>query len=221
MRRLFVALLVLITASMTCFAQAGDQLGNFSSGPSRHCNPAGTWYGGSDPHYAYQFIITPVGEPVAMGRYNTMAQQALDLPALGIVAATNWTGTMELKGSTYQAHIMAMYKLTPETAASVGADPELPEVDVVRGHIELVDCNTLTATWDVYYVYFNFDAVAGDKIPFVTAPDIDVLGGAAQIVETYHRLPSNCPICTATGNSATGSFSRAVESRKSRLPTRR
>ncbi len=221
MRRLFVGTIVLALASIACVAQAGDQLNNFSSEPSHQCNPAGTWYGGSNSQFAYQFTITPVAEPLGIGRYNTMAQQALDLPALGLVAATSWTGTMEKRGATYKAYIMAMYKLTPEFAALVGADPALPEVDVVRGHIKLVDCNTLTASWNVYYVYFNFDAVAGDKVPFVTAPDIDVLGGAGEIVETYHRLSSDCPTCSADGNVQTGSFPSAVESRKSRVPTKR
>lgn len=222
MRRSLIGIILLLVASTVCLAQAGDQLNSFSSELPRGCNLAGTWIGGSDPQFAYQVTLTPVAALLGTGGYSIVAQQALDWSALGIIDASNWTGMIERTGpGAFRVYMMSMYRLAPETAAAVGADPALPEVDAVRGHVKFLDCDTLTIAWDVYYVYFGFDAVAANKVPFVTPPDFDVLGGTNQITETYHRLPRNCPVCSAGQNVGMATFANPIESRKSRVPGKR
>ena len=202
----FAAILVLV---------AGLLLGAsplLAEGPARSCDLAGTWYGGSDPHWPYQLSISPS----AGGGYTTVALQTQDWLALGYTDATAWTGSIKKSGRNYMTYVMSMYHLTAEMAASVGADPTLPEVDVAIGRVDFAACNTLTITWTVYYIYFNFNTPAGDKIPFVTPPDIDYLGGS-KIFETYHRLPSACPLCKTTPSIGESSFPNAFEPRTSRV----
>lgn len=186
--------------------------------PQGTCDLTGTWYGGSNPYIAFQLDVSRMAD----GGYNLTAQQALKWPDFGVYSTTGWTGSIERSGRHYKSRLMVLYRLTEEAAGSLGVDPGLPEADAVAGRVEFVDCDTLKFTWNVYYVYYNFDAIAGDRIPFVTTPDIDIialLGGPLE--ETYHRLPSARPGCGTTGNAGKSSFSGMLEPRTSRVPPRR
>ena len=176
----------------------------FAQGAGNSCDLSGTWYGGSDPHFQYLSTLSSMGA----GRYSSTYQLAADVHPFGYVARTTWTGEAFKTGPrTYEQYAMSYWIWDPAAAAEFGQlmgitiDPTLPEVDIVRGRLELVDCNTLTNTIDVYAAYFNFTP---DKAPFVTTPDIDFLVGGS-IVETYHRMPLACPECpfASTMSSAT------------------
>jgi hypothetical protein len=159
-----------------------------AQGSGNTCDISGTWYGGGDPQFQYLLTITPI----AAGRYYSNAQPGFDNHPAGYVSWTNWTGeATRTGGRTFDLYEMSYWTWDPDAAAAAGVDPTLPEVDAVRGRVQLVDCNTMTITIDVYAVYFSFTP---DKTPFVTPPDLDVLQGGT-IVETYHRMPTACPAC--------------------------
>lgn len=166
---------------------------SFAGSTGKSCDLSGTWYGGSDPQFQYLWVISSVGD----GRFSSNIQLAADVHPFGYVAWSSWSADLQqISRKTYKVYGMS-YWIWDATAAAGGPfpgitiDPSLPEVDIVRSRVELVDCNTLTNTIDVYAAYFNFTP---DKIPFVTAPDVDFLAGAT-IVETYHRMPMACPKC--------------------------
>ncbi len=182
------------------------------------CDFTGVWYGGSNPYIAWQLDVGRTAD----GQYSVSFHQALKWADFGAYSTTGFAGRIGKLGHHYQAYGMGMYRLTEEAADSLGVDPGLPEMDVVSGRVELLACDTLKFTWNVYYVYYNFDAVAGDKIPFVTPPDLDIIaliGGPLE--ETYHRLAPGAPACGATGIANRSSVPAALEPRTSRVPPRR
>jgi hypothetical protein len=177
-----LAILVFAAVAVPCGAQ----------GVGNGCDISGTWYGGSDPAYQYLWTITPM----AAGRYNSVVQPGFDNRPFGYVTWTTWAGEVtKINARTYDQHAMSYWVWAPG-AAPPEVDPTLPEVDIVRSRIQLVDCNTLTNSIDVYAGYFSFTPA---KIPFVTPPDIDWLQvlypGVTILVETYHRMPTACPTC--------------------------
>jgi hypothetical protein len=172
----------------------------FAQGVGNNCDISGTWYGGSDPASPYLWTITPM----AGGRYSSVAQQAYPFSLIPQYAGTtNWSiDIMKVNARKYEGYGMSywVYRWT-------GLDqPQLPELDVVRSRLRLVDCNTIENTIDVFVVYFSFDSMS--MTPFVTPPDLDILAEYTEgepIVETYRRMPTSCPACpfpSASGAAA-------------------
>jgi hypothetical protein len=164
------------------------------------CDISGTWYGGSNPQTPYLWTITPMGG----GRYSSVAANAYPTSQLpGYNSTTNWSIELrKVNARDYKAYGMSYFVYQwPDINT-----PQLPEVDIVRSRVRLVDCNTMVSTIDVYAAYFSFDSTS--MTPFVTPPDIDFLAvylGWAALVETYHRMPTTCPTCpfpAATGGAA-------------------
>ena len=125
------------------------------------------------------------------------AQNGYDVRPIppGYVAATAWVGeTAKSGGRTFDSYLMSYWLWDPAAAAEAGLDRSLPEVDIVHSRIRFIDCDTFTATIDVFGAYFAFTP---DKTPFVTPPDADYLFGGPPIVETYHRMPTSLRHMTA------------------------
>jgi hypothetical protein len=178
-RSALLALVVVVSFVAVTIPSGAQGVGN-------NCDVSGTWYGGSDPHYQYQWSMTPVGA----GRYYSSIQYGFDIRPLGYVQAAPWAGeTVRTGGNTYDVYGISYWLWDAQAALALGLDPSLPEVDIVRSRIRLLDCNTLENTVDVYAAYFDFTP---DKTPFVTAADADWLEGAPdhKIVETYYRMPT-------------------------------
>jgi hypothetical protein len=156
-----------------------------AQGLGDNCDLSGTWYGGSDPHFQYLWSNTPVGA----GRYYSSIQLGFDYHQLGYVHATPWAGeTIKTGSKTFDVYGISYWLWDPAAAAlfDPGIDPSLPEVDIVRSRVTLIDCNTMTNTVDVYGAYFNFTP---GTTPFVTPVDMDFLPNGP-ITETYHRMPT-------------------------------
>lgn len=206
-----LTLIAAVVLSVSAAAAEPDHL-------QKTCDLTGTWYGGSNPYIAWQLHISRTAD----GGYSASFQQALKWADFGVYSTTGFAGRIEKSGRQFKASAMGMYRLTEEAADSLGVDPGLPEVDVVSGRAEFLTCDTLKFTWNVYYVYYNFDAVAGDKIPFVTPPDIDIIALAGgPLEETYHRLSPPRPTCGAAESTGMSSLSNVLEPRTSRVPPRR
>jgi hypothetical protein len=206
MRNRAVLLVVLAFASLAVVVPCGAQ------GVGKSCDISGTWYGGSDPAFQYLWTITPTGA----GRYSVLYQPGFDNRPFGYVTWTTWAGeVVKIDARTYDAYGMSYWVWAPG-AAPAGVDETLPEVDIVHSRVQLIDCNTLTASLDVYAGYFSFTPA---KTPFVTPPDIDwlqILYGGATVVETYHRMPTTlAPLPPAATAGVTG----AAASKPTRPPT--
>jgi hypothetical protein len=182
-RSVFIGIAVLLAVAAPGFAQ----------GAGTNCDISGTWYGGSDPNTPYIWTITPM----VGGRYSSVAQQAYPFTLIPEYAGTtNWAiDIMKLNARDFESYGMSYWIYRWE-----GLDqPQLPELDVVRSRLRLVDCNTIENTIDAFAVYFHFDLTS--MTPFVTPPDLDILAeftGGSPIVETYHRMPTSCPACPFT-----------------------
>ena len=156
------------------------------------CNPTGTWIGGSDPQApTYQMTFVPTGA----GRYAMTAQY---IPDPGLYSSM-FTGELIKNGAqTYKAYIIATY--TQE------------ELDAAYSQGVMLDCDTIQFTYTWLGVYLP---ITGDKIPFVTQPEIEVIRdflGGDPIVETYHRVSADhCPACEM-GSLAAAGMSNAVPS---------
>lgn len=188
MRNRWMCLVLLSAALLMVNAPAA-----FAQGVGTSCEISGTWYGGSDPTFQYLWTISPM----AGGRYNSVIQPGFDNRPFGYITWTSWTGELlKIDARTYDGYAMSYWVWDPAAAAAAGVDATLPEVDIVRGRVQLIDCNTLTNSIDVYAAYFSFTP---PKIPFVTPPDVDWLQflnpGVTTLVETYHRMPTACPAC--------------------------
>jgi hypothetical protein len=186
----------------------------FAQGVGTSCDISGTWYGGSDPAYQYLWTISPM----AGGRYNSLVQPGFDNRPFGYITWSNWSGEiLKIDARTYDQYAMSYFVWAPGSAPE-GVDGTLPEVDIVRSRIRLVDCNTLTNSIDVYAGYYNFTP---EKTPFVTPVDFDFLAGGV-LVETYHRMPTACPACPfpAAVSSATAAMMPKSLKPSSRPPTK-
>jgi len=143
------------------------------------CDISGTWFGGSEGHPPYQFTIWPIGA----GRYGAMAQPALGVPPRADGAWTNWTGELVKSGQQFDSYMIQFW---------VSAPPEVAEIDAVHSRMQLVDCNTIKNTVDVYGVYVPYRP---EVVPFVDPFDFDIMAylaaelGMTAIEETYHRMP--------------------------------
>jgi hypothetical protein len=175
-----------------------------AQGPGRTCDIAGTWYDGF-----YVGSITPV----AAGRYQVSFNYGFN-PYPGPTGqwygfVTPWVGEITKNGDhKFDGYIMSYWTWKDQEAADgaaaffaamgypVNIDAGLPETDVIRFHMELPDCNTLSNVIDAWLVYFPTEAnpVA---TPLLTQPDLDYLGviGAPVLEETYSRLANACPFC--------------------------
>lgn len=176
----------------------------FAQGVGTNCDISGTWYGGSDPNTPYLWTMTPM----AGGRYSSVAQQAFPFSLMPQYAGvTNWSiDVNKLNAREYEAYGMSywVYRWADLN------QPQLPELDVVRSHIQFVDCNTIKNTIDVFVVYFAFDSAT--MTPFVTPADVDVLAefnDGAPIVETYHRMPTTLSGFTSTAAARSAESAKA------------
>ncbi len=178
---------------------------SFAQGVGTGCDISGTWYGGNDPAFQYLWTISPM----AGGRYSSVVQPGFDNHPFGYITWSTWSGELiKINARTYDQQAMSywVWDLQKPELLPPGVNPTLPEVDIVRSRVKLLDCNTLTNTIDVYAGYYNFTP---EKIPFVTPADVDYLRvlypGITTLVETYHRMPTACPTCpfsAAAGGAA-------------------
>ena len=195
LKSVLISIAVLLAAAVPGFAQ----------GAGTNCDIAGTWYGGSDPNTPYIWTITPM----VGGRYSSVAQQAYPFSLIAEYAGTtNWAiDITKLNARDYESYGMSYW-----TYRWAGTDqPQLPELDIVRSRLRLVDCNTIENTIDAFAVYFHFNSTS--MTPFVTPPDLDLLElftGGDPIVETYHRMPTSCPACPFTPAAAQTPASKAT-----------
>jgi hypothetical protein len=171
--RKLAPILAVLILSIFCIGQNG-----FSQGLAA-CSPVGTWYGGSDVKYL--LTITPItGDTFAV-----RAEVVLALGNVGIPAWTSWSGQFrKVNPNLYVGHYMSMYTGSTEVPPSSNSY----EMDAVRGWMKFTDCQNISISYDYYGVYFDLG-----KVPFVDAPDVpvDVNG----LVESYHRMPTNCTDC--------------------------
>ncbi len=191
-----------LVVAATCLAQEAAQYKDVPS-ETRWCDPAGTWYGGSDMTMPYHLSIIPSG----IGRYSVRFQQAIDYAALGINGVTDWTGEMAMIfGQKFNLHITAFYVLAP---ASPSGSATL-EMDAVRSTMEFANnCNVLRHTINAYIGYVPWTE---EKVPFITSPDVNVLDliGVTTFTETYYRVPTACPKCPFAGTAKTAVQDKAT-----------
>ena len=167
----------------------------------KNCSLIGTWLGGSDPSGIpyYQMTITPEVD----GRL-LVAYQAMYDPGTHY---TSWTGEAKKgKGKNYTEYALATYIITQAMAdfyrsLGIQVDPGTFEADGIYTRARLLDCNTIqsTITWFGWYI-----PIMGDTVPFVTQPQIEFIrdfNGGQPIVEIYHRIGPDCPICGSAGQS--------------------
>ncbi len=152
------------------------------------CSPVGTWYGGSNEVKALLTIA-----PITGDQFTIRAQILGNVAAVGVPAWTSWEGQLvRSKANVYVAHEISMYT----SSDTFPPAPDSYELDAVRGYLSFTDCNNIKFTYDFYGVYFDLN-----KVPFVDSPEISVdMTGS---LETYHRMPTACPICGSVTTSAT------------------
>jgi len=176
---------VIVLTAIACFGQNALN--------TRWCDPAGTWYGGSDMATPYKLVIAPTG----ILRYSVNFQLALDYNSVGILNWTDWTGEMSLgRAQKYDVYTVAFYVLGPDAANQMGGSLDM---DAAHSTIEFVNgCNTIQNTVDTYVGYIPWTE---SKIPFSTTPDWNYLQmvGVQTIVEKYYRMPTACPNCPFAG----------------------
>lgn len=158
-----------------------------------NCEPAGTWFGGSQPFNPYMMTISAGNG----GRYTVDWQLIVPaVPFEGYLGISHWSGELvRIDPGRYEAWAILYAVYDPVLAEEYGIDPSLPELDYVHGYLEFSDCNTMTNVIDVYNWYVNFDHTKG-MVPFVTEPDVVVLEDGATIDEVYYRMPTKGPTLT-------------------------
>jgi hypothetical protein len=173
-----------------------------------NCSLTGTWLGGSDPTGipSYQATITPEAD----GRYMVLYQAMYD-PGTHF---TSWTGELRKgEGKTYSEYAAATYIISQDMAdfyqtIGIQVDPGSFEVDGVYTQKRMLDCNTFqsTITWFGWYI-----PITAEKIPFVTPPEVEFIhdaNGGQPIVEIYHRVGPDCPICGSASKASRGVVDR-------------
>ena len=191
--RVLMMFLVVVLAGIPCLAQ----------GAGRTCEPTGTWLGGSDPSGIPGYQMTVTRE--AAGRYLVVYQSVYD-PGTHV---TVWTGELRKENAQIYSQYAASTAFINQDLADfylqnfgIQVAPGSIEVDGIYTQVVMLDCNTIQSTisWFGWYV-----PITADKVPFVTLPEIefirDVLGGQP-IVEIYHRVGPDCPICGSPGKAA-------------------
>ena len=173
MRNLFIVFcgLFFLGLSMQCLAQ----------GPGNSCDASGGWYGGSD--FQYLTVITPVEH----GLFQIKSQPGFDNRQFGYTTWTDWTGEVRKTGAHSYDVTGISYWVWDPAMAPPGMDLSQPELDILHGTMEMLDCNTFKYTIDMWAAYFAFTT---ERTPFVTPPDqnwLEVIG-VTTIVETYHRI---------------------------------
>jgi hypothetical protein len=152
----------------------------FSTSDHGGCSIAGTWYGGGD--YRYIVVITPTVD----GKYAIRGEGAYSNAAFGYAGWTAFMGeVVQVDGRRYSAQSIAL--LTTSNAIVPPADTI--ELDVVHATFELTNCDSFTASYDLFGAYFNLT-----KTPFVDPIDLNYLPPQG-IYETYRRMPNKCLIC--------------------------
>ena len=178
MRTRGVAVVLLVLSALAFAVPAGAQ------GLGSGCDISGTWFGGSEGQPPYQFTIWPIGA----GRYGAMAQPAIGVPARADGAWTNWTGELVKKDRLFDSYMIQFWVSAPTAEAPDG----VRELDAVHSRMQLIDCNTIKNTVDVYGVYVPYTP---DVVPFVDPFVFDIMAwlaaefGMTEIEETYHRMP--------------------------------
>ncbi len=179
-----VVLFTFLLSTMPCFPQG--------IGTNAGCNLSGTWYGGSPdaPAPYYHGTITPI----SADRFSITFQLALEVQSAGYLRATDWTGELSRTGPhTYSGMAFSMWQIDPNslTLFPPGVDPSLPELDFIHiKSMEVLDCNTLRFTYDLWALYGNF---TNDINPMETPPPPPGLIFDPMIVEVYHRMPTSVP----------------------------
>jgi len=174
LRLTIVPVLLFLGLSIPCLAQ----------GFGTNCDASGVWYGGSD--FQYLTVITPVEH----GRFQIKSQPGFDNRQFGYVSWTDWTGEVRRTGPRSYDVTGISYWVWDPTMAPPEMDLSQPELDILHGKLEMLDCNTFKYTIDMWQAYFAFTP---DRIPFVTPADQDWLEvlGVSTIEETYHRIPAS------------------------------
>jgi hypothetical protein len=168
-----VLLLVLFGTLLPCSGQTASKCDSF--------DPTGTWFGGAD--FKYQMQIT--------GSMSLQLQAAYNNAAFGPAAWTQWSGTIKKSTSSVDVYTLR--------ATSVYVFPKLPsedpyapptanemEMDILQGTLQVLDCDTLQHTANVYGAYHPFRNTVK---PFVTPVDYDYMPSNGALVEVYRRIP--------------------------------
>jgi hypothetical protein len=145
------------------------------------CTPAGTWRGGSsydtagDPYddLGVRYLLTMV--PIGRNRFTALWEGSYVTPP-GYTRMTQYSGELVKDGDgTYDCIGMAYF-----SSSSTFPPDSLPQVWVIHGKMEVVDCNTVRFTWDTFNVY------DWHSQPFVDDPLLQP--AATPIVEVYKRF---------------------------------
>jgi hypothetical protein len=172
-----ILLLVLFGALLPCFAKTPSKCEYF--------NPAGTWFGGAD----FKYLMTITG---SSGSMTVQMQAAYDNFSFGPVAWTGWSGTIRrssTESGVYNLRAVSVYIFSKPP----GADPYSPpssdqmDMDILQGELEVVDCNTMKHTVNLYGAYLP---LTDDVQPFVTPVNFDYMPASGVLVETYRRIPT-------------------------------
>lgn len=149
-----------------------------SGGP---CSPAGTWRGGSsldpagDPYddLGVRYVLTVV--PIEDGRFSVLWEGSYVTPP-GYARMTQYSGELVRKSDgQYECIGMAYFN----TSSTFPPD-SLPQVWVIHGYMEELDCDKVKFTWDTFNVY------DWHSEPFVDAPLFQP--AELPIVEIYKRF---------------------------------
>ncbi len=145
------------------------------------CAPAGTWRGGSsydpagDPYddLGVRYVMTVV--PIERGRFSVLWEGSYVTPP-EYARMTQYSGELVKKsGGGYKCIGMAYFN-----KSSVFPPDSLPQVWIVRGYMEVLDCDTVKVTWD------TFDVFDWHSEPFVDPPLFQP--APTPIVEIYKRF---------------------------------
>ena len=173
-----LVLFVLCIATVFCLAQG--------AAPAK-CSLDGTWYGGAPeagfPYY--QVLISSRGGD----RYSLVAEYgaAVTPPYLNW---TQWKGDLAKNhAENYTGLLFQMLQFDPlSPGLPPGVDPNLPEIDFIYiNNLEFIDCNTISITYDRWYVYYNFTNDIKPLQPPQWPGYIWIID--PPLVEVYHRIP--------------------------------
>ena len=137
-------LLVILTLVVTTAWASG-------TGP---CSPAGTWRGGSsydpagDPYddLGVRYVMTIV--PIERGRFSVLWEGSYVIPP-DYARMTQYSGELvKQSDGRYECIGMAYFN----TSTTFPPD-SLPQVWVIHGYMEELDCNTVKCTYDTFNVY--------------------------------------------------------------------
>jgi len=138
------------------------------------CNPAGTWYGGSD--FKYQATIIPISE----NRFTIIYDPAYSLTGYGFPIVTKYTGELIRRGDRLDTTFMGVLNMD---STSVPPLVENLHIWAIQQTGQFINCNTIQLI-DVFAGGYFWTS---NKVPLKDPPDYPL---PATGLETYHRLPS-------------------------------